>query len=60
MISLALEDKKWFDFCLDILSVWLCLKTLMLHDMTHEKKQLSKNIMFSVRLLLIKRDVHFI
>ena len=27
IISFALEDRKWFDFCLDILSIWLCLKT---------------------------------
>ena len=26
IIYLALEDKRWFDFCLDILSIWLCLK----------------------------------
>ena len=23
IVSLALEDKKWFDFCFDILSMWL-------------------------------------
>ena len=39
IVSLALEDEKWFDFCFDILSMWLYekLKTFMLHDMTHEK-----------------------
>ena len=26
-ISFALEDRKWFDFRLDILSIYLCLKT---------------------------------
>ena len=38
IISLALEDKKWFDFCLDILSIYMVLfEILMLHDKTHEK-----------------------
>ena len=23
IVSFALEDKKWFDFCFDILSMWL-------------------------------------
>ena len=41
-------------------AIKLYLKSIMLQDMAHEKCNKARIIMFSVRLLLIKRDVHFI
>ena len=45
------------DLCL---LVPLCLKTLMLHDMTHEKCNKARISCSPCDFLLIKRDVHFI
>ena len=62
-LSLSLSLSLWSEelsLRLMTSAIKLYLKAIMLQDMAHEKCNKARIIMFSVRLLLIKRDVHFI